>query len=84
MVAEIYIPVWIDLKTLAMLGEAALKGIYIPVWIDLKWDKDECARCVYDYLHSSMDRFEAGLYIKYVIIIVHLHSSMDRFEELCT
>ena len=34
----------------------------------------------YDYLHSSMDRFEEDLARRDFTINANLHSSMDRFE----
>ena len=33
-------------------------------------------------LHSSMDRFEAGILCGYNMEFFNLHSSMDRFEAL--
>ena len=54
--------------------------IYIPVWIDLKPVHYQSNMLRDNYLHSSMDRFEASKVPKVFTRVKYLHSSMDRFE----
>ena len=56
--------------------------IYIPVWIDLKPVHYQSNMLRDNYLHSSMDRFEASKVPKVFTRVKYLHSSMDRFEGL--
>ena len=34
--ADVYIPIWIDLKEFGAYGNEWTKLVYIPIWIDLK------------------------------------------------
>ena len=59
LVEHIYIPIWIDLKGVALSSFYGSFAIYIPIWIDLKgvWF-DDTGR-PHKHLHSNMDRFES-------------------------
>ena len=57
---QIYIPVWIDLKTTNRHHYPVRFRIYIPVWIDLKARFGFLLVFLLN-LHSSMDRFEEFL-----------------------
>ena len=80
-VSGLYIPVWIDLKTVDELvdeHESALHSSMDRFKVNI--DSDSCHSVL--PLHSSMDRFKACISFASYPAITALHSSMDRFKGI--
>ena len=80
MIFQIYIPVWIDLKTKKFIKPARFTNIYIPVWIDLKdldTTKSKLVLNIYIPVWIDLKNTQKA---KPELICFNLHSSMDRFE----
>ena len=54
----IYIPVWLDQKSIPAYAIMLQPVIYIPVWLDQKYDRQNRNREQIQHLHSSMVRLE--------------------------
>ena len=54
---RIYIPIWLDLLSIANNLLKPAFSIYIPIWLDLLLQQFSCIYWLHAYLHSNMVRF---------------------------